>query len=212
MDERTFSRDRPAAPVRAPAPEAESRPAGGPPRLTLAGRDGARPSWREREAAKATTGGPSAEPAAAPASEEPTRRTGGYVPPARREAGAAGGWREREGSGRGPAPSSRDESPATAPGRRYQLPGARRDMGERSFSGRGREQRENGERGESPAAVPSRGGYVPPHLRGDRRDRPSERDASPAGSDSAPPPRAAASGEAGGKYRPGMFRSRREQQ
>jgi translation initiation factor 3 subunit A len=128
--------DRTAA---APSPAAggEGR---APPVIALAGN---KPSWREREAAKAAAGGaPAAQESSAPAAAEAPKRSG-YVPPALRGEGAGprgrpeaepmertesrGGterWKPkpREGAGR-------DGSPADAPaGSRYQPPGSRRDM------------------------------------------------------------------------------------
>lgn len=124
-----FSRDAPVrdAPVRdVPAREQPSPAAGGPPRLALAGN---KPTWREREAMKAAGQLPPTETAApapvsaapAPAAEEAPRRSG-YVPPHLRggDAPAAGGWRGREGSGRGPE-VARNESPAASSGR-YEAP------------------------------------------------------------------------------------------
>ncbi|KAF2756335.1 hypothetical protein EJ05DRAFT_441206 [Pseudovirgaria hyperparasitica] len=126
---------RKAGGARAPQPPTRSfeRPtepttatASGPPRIF-----GDKPSWRDRQAAKeaaAAAGGATATPPArseSPAvagTEEPPKRTG-YVPPALRAAGGAapgGGWRPREGSGRGPARDSshgRTESPAAGSGR-----------------------------------------------------------------------------------------------
>lgn len=149
-----FSRD-------APAREEPSSSAGGPPRLALAG---GKPSWREREAMKAAgqvppaeSAAPAAAPAAAaPASEEAPRRSG-YVPPHLRnrdggDAPTAGGWREREGSGR-------TESPAASSGR-YEPPSERRG---------GFRPREDSGRTGSPA---SGGGYVPPGRRGTPGDVP----------------------------------------
>ncbi|KAI5369514.1 Putative proteasome component (PCI) domain, eukaryotic translation initiation factor 3 subunit A [Septoria linicola] len=81
-----------AAPARTferrPEPAAESTPSAGPPRLSLAGN---KPSWREREAARAAQGGnaaPQAEAAtpaedSAPAEAAQPKRSG-YVPPALR--------------------------------------------------------------------------------------------------------------------------------
>ena len=53
------------------------------PRLNLASRTGAGPSWRERQAAKEAAG------AAEPPKEEPPRKTGGYVPPHLRAGGSS---------------------------------------------------------------------------------------------------------------------------
>ncbi|KAL0262615.1 eukaryotic translation initiation factor 3 subunit A [Diplodia seriata] len=169
-------------------PAAEERPspsAGGPPRLALSGN---KPSWREREAARIAGGGaPAAEsPAPAPAAAaeaEPPRRSG-YVPPALRGAeGGGSGWREREGSGsrgREIPPRGDSGSPAGASGR-WAPPAAR------------------GSPSSGSPAPPSGGGYRPPHLRGETRERDSSADA---------PPRPAG-GASDGKYRPGMFSSRR---
>ncbi|KAF2752144.1 hypothetical protein M011DRAFT_463618 [Sporormia fimetaria CBS 119925] len=176
------------------APERPERPAapaeGERPRLNLAG---AKPSWRDREAAKAAAGGspaalapaaaPTAAPAASPAAEPEAPRRSGYVPPALRARGSdspappSSGWREREAAGRGP---ERRESPA-AGGSRYEPSSARRGFGDRTSS-------------------PATGGaYAPPSRRfGDRQD--SERDAA-----STPPPAQAPSD---GKYRPGAFKRR----
>ncbi|VBB86972.1 Putative eukaryotic translation initiation factor 3 [Podospora comata] len=93
-----------APPIRREIPPVEAPSAAGPPRIALAGN---RPSWREREAAKAAGGAPP-EPAAAappPARAPPVERTdsnerppaaGG--PPRLALAGKTGGssWRERE--------------------------------------------------------------------------------------------------------------------
>ncbi|KAF4307658.1 hypothetical protein GTA08_BOTSDO04587 [Botryosphaeria dothidea] len=163
----------------APPPAVEERAAGGPPRLTLAGN---KPSWREREAAKAVAGGtPSAPEAAAPPAEaEPPRRSG-YVPPALRGESGGSGWREREGSGsRGREGVSRTESPAGPAGGRWQPPAARGSPS-------------------SGSPAPASSGYRPPHLRGENRERDSSADA---------PPRPSG-GASDGKYRPGAFSSRR---
>lgn len=167
--ERPISRDQPEA-------------SGGAPRLNLSG---TRPSWREREAARASGQAPPA-PAAAPAAAEaePPKRTG-YVPPALRNrdgASPAGGWREREGSGRGVA--GRNESPAASSGR-YEPPARGR------FSDLG-----DGPRTQSPA---SGGGYVPPARRGTPQD-------GPRGRESEREPLPPAQGASEGKYRPGAFR------
>ncbi|KAF2271134.1 hypothetical protein CC78DRAFT_528060 [Lojkania enalia] len=178
----------------------EAPSAGGPPRLNLAG---AKPSWREREAARlagqASSSSSSSPPAAATAtstaaSEAEAPKRSGYVPPALRNRAADGspapsasGWRERESSGRGR--DGRNESPATGGGR-YEPPSARggfRDLGDKA-------------RTQSPA---SGGGYVPPARRG-MQDGPRGRESEPR--ESLPPSQAPSDG----KYRPGAFRSRRE--
>ncbi|KAG9781565.1 hypothetical protein KCU95_g10912, partial [Aureobasidium melanogenum] len=93
----------------APTPsESPAASAGGPPRLNLAGN---KPSWREREAAKAAGGAASPAPEAtrpaapAPAAEEAPKRSG-YVPPHMRGASGA-------------APSSDSAPPAAAPRERW---------------------------------------------------------------------------------------------
>jgi translation initiation factor 3 subunit A len=179
-----MSRDQPPA-------EAPASAAGGRPLLNLGGN---KPSWREREAMKASGQAPPPA-AAAPATEAPTPeaeapKRSGYLPPALRRgadgspAPPASGWREREGSGRSPAP--RNESPAT--GGRYEPPSGRgrfADLGDKG-------------RTQSPA---SGSGYVPPARRGmdGARGRESEREEP---RESLPPAQEAT----GGKYRPGAFR------
>ncbi|TID26805.1 hypothetical protein E2P81_ATG01268 [Venturia nashicola] len=196
----------------APAPAA-----GGPPRLALAG---SKPTWRERQEAKllaeanGTAPPESARaPAAAAPAEEAPRRTGGYLPPAARAAAAGGAapagdkW-----ASRGPA---REESPAAPPAAgssagRWARPDSRPVASrgpemERNGSARGREQ------GTSAAGGPSgpsggRAGYLPPHLRGERRDA-STNSVGSADSDDTPasrPPPPTSTGD--GKYRPGMFK------
>ncbi|KAF2021633.1 hypothetical protein BU24DRAFT_417267 [Aaosphaeria arxii CBS 175.79] len=185
LPDRTVSRDRPS----------ESASAGGPPRLNLAG---GKPSWREREAMKASGQAPPSAPAAAPsaaapspaappAAESEAPKRGGYVPPALRgktEGGSGGGWRERErereSGGRGPAPRAE-------PSGRYEAP-----------SGRSRFEAGDKGRTQSPATG---GGYVPPGRRGQAEggDRPrgEEREREPL-------PQGQASTD--GKYRPGAFK------
>jgi translation initiation factor 3 subunit A len=187
--ERSFSRDQPV----------EAPPASGPPRIALAGN---KPSWREREAMRASGQAPpaaasaAASPAAssaAPASEAEAPKPNRFIPPALRRGGADGDaappasrWREREGSGRGP--SDRNESPAT--GGRYEAPGRGRftDLGDKG-------------RTQSPA---SGGAYVPLARRGveGTRGREEEREQP---SEALPPP---SQGASDGKYRPGAFRKR----
>jgi translation initiation factor 3 subunit A len=184
------SRTEPPAREEAAAPSAAVPSAGGPPRLNLAKPAGGL-NWREREALKAAGGGassseaaPATAPAATPApSEDAPLKRGGYVPPAARAAGGAGGWRERESSSRGPG-------------------GRSLGMEERSFSGRGSER--SNDRNESPAPRAG-GGYKPPHLRGDRG---GERTGSFGDGENSrpPPPTAGASGD--GKYRPGAFKKK----
>ncbi len=179
-----------AAPVEPPAAAAQAAPAeGGPPRLALGGN---KPTWREREAARKD--GDTSGPAAAPSTDDPTseaeppKRTG-YVPPALR--GEAGGAPDRwRPSGRGRDGPGRDDSPADSASGRYAAP--------RSGSVR------DGDHG-SPAPSASNGKFVPPALRGERK----ERDASASDGARLPPPPRAEGGD--GKYRPGAFSSRRGQ-
>jgi translation initiation factor 3 subunit A len=158
-------------------PEPESR---GPPRMNL---PGAKPSWREREAAAAAAaaagGAPpaaSAPAVASPPVEAEAPKRSGYVPPAMRQGGGGGGWREREASGSGREPPARVESPATG-GSRYEAPGRGR------FA--------DAERRPSPAAG---GGWQ-------SRRSAAEDSSTPEGE--RPPP---AGGATDGKYRPGAFR------
>jgi translation initiation factor 3 subunit A len=208
MGGRTVSREAaPAAPIGA----------GGPPKLNLAG---SKPTWREREEQKKLAEASGAAPAessrapAAPAAEEAPKRPGGYVPPAARAAGGAAPsadkWQPRQGSGRGPT-RDRDESPATAPSGRWggarpegARPSGGREM-ERGFSGRGREQGTSAA-GASTGPTGARSGYLPPHMRGDRRDA-STNSVGSVDSDDTPasrPPPPTSTGD--GKYRPGAFR------
>jgi translation initiation factor 3 subunit A len=183
VPDRTISRE----------PAAESPSAGGPPRLALAGN---KPTWREREAMKASGQAPpaaSTSPAPAPAatslapaaSEAEAPKRSGYVPPALRQAGGApsSGWRGREDSGSGRAPPARAERPerteSPATGGRYE-----------PARGGGRWGAESSDRKASPANA---GGWVPPARRGDApaREGDGERE-------SRPPAQA----PAGGKYVP----------
>ncbi len=193
--------DRTAAPVRPSDPErtASSERPGGPPRLALAGN---KPTWRERQAAKEAEGpASSATPTVAPtdiATEEvsmPPKRSGGYVPPARRGPDATSAPRGRSEAALAPAPPrdasssaeptakwrpgaprdglGRDGSPAGAPVRRN-LDGLRRPAADRDSSPAdgGRPVSSSGTaRTESPAAErseslrPAPGKYVPVHMR-----------------------------------------------
>jgi translation initiation factor 3 subunit A len=140
------------------------------------------------------TAAPDAAPATSPApAEAEAPKKSGYLPPAlrARDSGSpAGGWREREGSGRGP--TGRNESPAAASGGRYEPPSRGRfsDLSDKT-------------RTESPASSGVSGGYVPPGRRGFQdgaRGRETDREPE---RESAPPPAQAPSD---GKYRPGAFR------
>ena len=168
-----------SAPVRS---EPTEQAAGGPPVLALGG---SKPSWRERQAAKAAeaaSGGsaPAPAPAApaqapaesAPASDEaPAPRRSGYVPPHLR------GDTPRGRPEIPPAPAGRDESsggdkwrsrtkeaPRDGPGPREQSSGT--DKFVPRFRREGAEARSETPpaRTDSPAA-PSAGKYVPRHLR-----------------------------------------------
>jgi len=135
--DRPIARDQPAEPSSA----------AGPPRIAL---QGAKPTWREREAMKTAGQTPASTtadtPAPAPAAEAEAPKRSGYVPPAMRAGGGAGGgWREKEAA-RSSGPE-RTESPAT--GSRYEAP-------RRGFGG--------DDRKASPAQG---GGYVAPSARGD---------------------------------------------
>lgn len=162
----------------------------GPPKLALAG---SKPTWRDREAARkqaeAAEGAP--QPAAPPtdiATEEVQlpKKTGGYVPPARRPGDAAPRGRSDaaaspaprdESSGTQPPPkwrpgglrdgSGRDGSPADRPTPRF-LDGLRGPQGRDSSPAEGgRPVSSSGTaRTESPAnEKPGPGKYVPVHLR-----------------------------------------------
>jgi len=133
-----------SAPSRAPEMarnESRDRPAsGGPPKLNLAGN---KPTWRERqvakeaeEAAKAAGGPTSAPPPAAPSTDIATeeaalpKRTGGYVPPARRADGAP----PRGRTDTAPSPAApRDASSSVEPTAKWR-PGARGDAAGRDGS------------------------------------------------------------------------------
>lgn len=121
-------------------PGAAERTEAPPPRIALAGN---RPSWREREAAKAAAGGGEAvAPAAAePVAERPrvtappAERTEAAAPPRLALAGNRPSWREREaakaaagGSAPTPAPAPERSAPFRAAGPR--------PTGERTGSGR----------------------------------------------------------------------------
>lgn len=185
--------------------------AGGPPKLALAG---SKPTWREREEAKKLAEANGAAPAAAAPVEEAPRRTGGYVTPAARAAAGGAAPAGDKWAARGPA---RDESPATAPavgGSAGRWGGSRPDSRpapprgpemERNGSARGREQGTSAAGG---ASGPSggRSGYLPPHLRNERRDA-STNSVGSVDSDDTPasrPPPPTSTGD--GKYRPGMFK------
>ncbi|KAF1991989.1 hypothetical protein K402DRAFT_345558 [Aulographum hederae CBS 113979] len=172
--------ERPSAPVERPT--STEGPSRGPPRLNLAGN---KPSWRERQAQKEAEGGAAPTAAAdAPPSEAP--RPNRFVPPA---------MRDREGSGRGGDAPPRDAPLRDAPPRDAPPREAREPWRAREGSGAG---------AGSPAPGP--GKFVPPHLRSRDRDGSSDRggltmERQSSGSGQAP---------AGGAYRPGAFKGRRE--
>jgi translation initiation factor 3 subunit A len=197
-----------AAPARPVSRDVSDR---APPVIGSSGRpplvlQGNKPSWREREAAKASGASQSPAAAAEPETAAPPRRTGAFIPPALRARGedgspapTAGGWRGREGSGRGREP--RDESPAVGGNGRYESPAAGGGRYAAPASRAAGSFRDTGDRNRTQS--PATGGkFMPPALRGRpegaREEEPKE---------AAPLPPPAASSD--GKYRPGMFSSRR---
>ncbi|KAF2491934.1 hypothetical protein BU16DRAFT_529333 [Lophium mytilinum] len=177
-----------------------------PPAIGSSGRaplvlSGNKPSWREREAAKASSSQSQApvESEAPAAAAPPARRPGAFVPPALRRGedgspappGApGGGWRAREGSGRGREP--RDESPAV--GGRYESPAAGSRFAPSAARGSFRDSGDRN-RTQSPATA---GKFTAPALRG----RQEGREADEPREAPLPPPQASSDG----KYRPGMFK------
>lgn len=179
-------------PIRSSEPartESSERPSG-PPKLALAGN---KPTWRDREAARKQAEAAGVTPqSAAPATDIATdevqlpRKTGGYVPPARRPGDTAP--RGRSDAAPSPAPpedaygaqpaakwrpsgprdgSARDGSPADRPTPRF-LDGLRGAPGRDSSPAEGgRPVSSSGTaRTESPAnEKPAPGKYVPVHLR-----------------------------------------------
>ena len=186
------------APIRAAEPpartdSAERPPTSGPPRLALAGN---KATWRERQAAKEAEGTASGPPPAAPPTDIATeevalpKKTGGYVPPARRSDAVPRGRTDAAAS-----PAPRDQSGSAEPTAKWR-PGAPRGgigrddspaeglkprnlAGLRAPSGRGDRDSSPADGGrpvsssgtartESPSEprpAPKAGGYVPPHLR-----------------------------------------------
>ena len=179
---------RPAEPTHTESPERSS----GPPKLALAG---SKPTWRDREAARkqAEAAGDAPQPAAPPtdiATEEVQlpKKTGGYVPPARRPGDAAPRGR-RDAA---PSPAPREESSGAQPAAKWRPGGPRDGLGRdgspadrptprfldglRGPRGRDSSPAEGGRpvsssgtaRTESPAnekPAPAPGKYVPVHLR-----------------------------------------------
>ena len=118
-------RPTPIRPTEAARTESSERPSG-PPKLALAG---SKPTWRDREAARkqADAAGGALQPAAPPtdiATEEVQlpKKTGGYVPPARRPGDAA----PRGRSDAAPSPAPREESSGAQPPARWR-PSNQRD-------------------------------------------------------------------------------------
>lgn len=116
---------RPAEPARNESSEQPS----GPPKLALAG---SKPTWRDREAARkqAEAAGGVPPPAAPPtdiATEEAQlpKKTGGYVPPARRPGDAA----PRGRSDAAPSPASREESSGAQAPAKWRPSGPRDGLG-----------------------------------------------------------------------------------
>ena len=103
-----------------PEPPARAEPERTAPRLNLAPRTGGGPSWRERQAAKESTGGAAPEPAKEEPAAQPPRRTGGYVPPHLRS-GSAAAPAASPSNGAAPSryvpPSARDSGSSTPPSR-----------------------------------------------------------------------------------------------
>ncbi|EME48788.1 hypothetical protein DOTSEDRAFT_67736 [Dothistroma septosporum NZE10] len=161
---RSFER----APERAPERAAEQPLAGGPPRLALAGN---KPTWREREAAKAAqqaAGGSddaapayAAAPAELPASAEETSQSkgAGYVPPALR-------GKQSGADSAPPPPAERSERAERWAPRPRQGEGDRPppegDRGDRWGS---RRPQTDGDRPSDDTPPPRGGGYKPPALR-----------------------------------------------
>ncbi|KAK4043242.1 eIF3 p110 [Parachaetomium inaequale] len=161
-------------PIREREPVAAAAPAAGaPPRLALAGN---KPSWREREAAKAATGGAPSDSAPAPpparaAAPAPMERTdsndraaaaGG--PPRLALAGNKPSWREREAAraagGSAPPPERGAPPPRVASGRGVPM--------DRADSGRGGERDAKDSNGPTPEPLKATGGpgkYVPKFRR-----------------------------------------------
>ncbi|KAE8157934.1 hypothetical protein BDV40DRAFT_35528 [Aspergillus tamarii] len=107
-----------------PEPPSRTEPERTAPRLNLAPRTGGGPSWRERQAAKESTGGAAPEPAKEEPAAQPPRRTGGYVPPHLRSGSAAAPAAPpaaAPSNGAAPSryvpPSARDSGSSTPPSR-----------------------------------------------------------------------------------------------
>ena len=176
---------RPSEPART---ESSERPSG-PPKLALAGN---KPTWRDREAARKRAEAPGVTPETTPPTDiaadeiQLPRKTGGYVPPARRPGDAA----PRGRSDATPSPASREENYGAQPAAKWRPSGPRDGSvregspadrptprfldGLRGAPGRDSSPAEGGRpvsssgtaRTESPAnEKPAPGKYVPVHLR-----------------------------------------------
>jgi translation initiation factor 3 subunit A len=172
LPDRTDSGERPAA------------SAGGPPRLNLTSATG-KTSWRDRQANKdatadSTTAPPPARTGTPMERTDSNDRPAASGPPRLNLAGAAGGkpsWRDREAAKAGGGATGGERDLSRSASGRGGVPISRTDSGR--GPGGGRWERENGARGESPAAAaPAAGGsseklmasgapgkYVPRHLR-----------------------------------------------
>ncbi|KAE8376718.1 eukaryotic translation initiation factor 3 subunit A [Aspergillus bertholletiae] len=100
----------------APEPVSRAEPGRTAPRLNLAPRTGGGPSWRDRQAVKEAPGGAAPEPAKEePAAAQPSRKTGGYVPPHLRSGATPAS------NGAAPSryvpPTARDSGSSTPPSR-----------------------------------------------------------------------------------------------
>ncbi|KAK4225551.1 putative eukaryotic translation initiation factor 3 [Podospora fimiseda] len=158
-----------AAPLRRDTPP-EPVAAGAPPRLALAGN---RPSWREREAAKAASGGAPAEtappsrptPPPVERTESNDRPPAAGGPPRLALAGAKAGssWREREAAKAGGGGAPLAERPAPID----RVSSSRGAPVERTSSGRGEPAPKEGAPAEplKPSGAP--GKYVPKFRRGE---------------------------------------------
>lgn len=108
--------------------ESSERPSG-PPKLALAG---SKPTWRDREAArKQAEAAEGAPPPGAPPTDIATeevqlpKKTGGYVPPARRPGDAA----PRGRSDAAPSPAFREEISSAQPSAKWRASGPRDGLG-----------------------------------------------------------------------------------
>ncbi|TEA21148.1 Eukaryotic translation initiation factor 3 subunit A [Colletotrichum sidae] len=166
-----------APPARIPERGTAEPSSGGPPRLALAGN---KPSWRDKEAAKATAGtsGPadSAPPARGPPAERAERADSGDrpsagAPPRLALSGNKPSWREREAAKAAAGGASDSSSSAPPPSRTASASGGGAPLN-RGGSGRNENGRPGPERTGSPAQPveplkPSgaAGKWVPRHLR-----------------------------------------------